>query len=169
MAQLLSHAGCQFLITFLWHSVREAWSGSLLFHFSRPYHRCIRGPGPSSTAAAGTRAEGERGETRCKHLEVKAATAAGGQRWMKSTPQDQSGTRSHSRSSFSSSTLVNTTSSLPPTNHITTQPIWHLFCHIYRERRWKKSGEGKMRGKVSWQGSWGGGLWGDVLIVFTVE
>lgn len=40
------------------------------------------------------------GEKRVRQNEVKAA-AAGGRRWMTSTPQDQSGTRSHTRSSFS--------------------------------------------------------------------
>lgn len=69
----------------LYHSCS---SSSLLFHSSRPYHCCDQGPGPGSTAAAETGAEGT-----SKQLGGKAtasATAAGGCRRMNSTPRDQS-------------------------------------------------------------------------------
>lgn len=102
-----------------------------------PITAATEGQDPAARQQLRPGQEGNRGEGRGKQLEVKAAAAAGGQRWMNSTPQDQSGTRSHSRSSFFSSTLVNTTSSLPPTNHITPQPIWHL-CATYVERGWLK-------------------------------
>lgn len=99
-----------------------------------PIAATTQGPGPGSGAAAEARPEGEQGEGRGEHPEVNAAAAAaGGRRWMNSAPQDQSATRSHSRSSFSSSTLVNTTT---PTDHIDPQLIWHLFffaTYIERE------------------------------------
>ncbi|XP_042263161.1 elastase-1-like [Thunnus maccoyii] len=92
------------------------------------------------------------GESRGKQQEVKAA-AAGGRRWMTSTPQDQSGTRSHSRSSFSTRQRAAhycccTTLSLPPINHITPPPVWHLFARYIERGRLREESKRKHESKV---------------------
>ena len=96
---------CQFLITFLFPlSLSEGKLGAAV-SFSTPVDpitAATEGQDPAARRQLrpGQRG-GDRGERTGKQLEVKAAAAAaaGGRRWMNSTPQDQSATRSHSRSS----------------------------------------------------------------------
>ncbi len=122
MAQSLTHKGwgntlCQFLITFLFPPPLS--EGSLEQQPPFPLQQTLLLLQPrTGTQQPRWGQRGSRREGRGKQPEVKAAV--GGHRWMNGIPQDQSGTLGHSRSSFSSSTLSNTASSLPPTNHTTS-------------------------------------------------
>lgn len=96
--------------------------------------------------------------------------ATGGRRWMNSTPRDQSGTCSHSRSSFFGSTFVNTTSLLPPLSLTTTTAgTAPFFSHMHRygkrlaERRrskdtrdwrWFCETAGERLAACGWRGGW---------------
>lgn len=83
------------------------------------------------------------GEQRGQQLDAKAAA---GRRWMNSTPQDQSGTCSHSRSSFFGSTFANTTS-LPLSPTTTTAGVApFLVTCIDMERGWLKEGGARTYG-----------------------
>lgn len=128
--------------------VRQVWSTSLVFQFSRR----------QSDLVAAAETEGER-----ELLEVKTA-AKGGRRWMEGTPEDQSGTRNHGRSSFSSWTLVNATPS-QYTSHQLCHPTTYTtpcLAHVYEDRK----AVGNMRSKESLgmggqRGSWeGADIWG---------
>lgn len=81
---------------------------------------------------------GNRGEGTGKQLEVKATT--GGRRWMNSTPQDQSGTSSYSRSSFSSS--MQHLIPAPQKPHHPTAYIGSFYC-VYIERGRPKEEQGR--------------------------
>lgn len=107
---------------------------------------------PNLVAAAET--EGER-----ELLEVKTA-AKGGRRWMEGTPEDQSGTRNHGRSSFSSCTLVNATPS-QRTSHQLCHPTTYTtpcLAHVYEDRKAvgnirSKESLGRRGQRGSWEGA----------------
>lgn len=96
----------------------------------------------------GNRGEGTGERERGRAARGENTAAAGGRRWMNSTPQDQSGTRSHSRSSFSRSMLLLLHHFVPAPHkphHSTTYMA--PFGQIYREA--DKEERGNMRGKIS--------------------
>lgn len=125
----------QFLISFpLYHSVKEAWSSSLLFHSSRLHHCFNQGLGPGALAAPEAKADG-RGN---RKLKVKVAAAAVGQRWMNNTPKDQSSTRNHSRSSFLSSITAAPLCPCPHKPHYSTAYEAHFFARSIEMSRLRR-------------------------------
>lgn len=154
----------QFLISFpLYHSVKEAWGSSLLFHSSRPHHCFNPGLGPGTVEAAEAKAEG-RGN---RKLKVKVAAATVGQRQMNNTPKDQSSTRNHSRSSFLSGITAAQSCPCPHKPHYSTayKALFFFFARsieMSRLRRMRtETWEEKWAPEEARERErgWGGGEW----------